>query len=295
MSPAAEIFHRLCRPLQPEPTGVEAQLTPLEGIRAVLFDIYGTLVISGSGDVGTTGEATRADAFSAAIAACGLPAATCTADEATTTLFGVIAEHHRRAEKNGIDRPEVNILEVWADVWDAMLDRGWTTAARDQVDFARLAVEFEARANPTWPMPAMESCVAALADRSMVLGLVSNAQFFTPELFPAFVDKSLDELGFDPQLRYYSYEHRHAKPSPRMYRLAGQSLADRGIQPAEVVFVGNDVRNDVMPAAAAGFRTVLFAGDARSLRWRQHDPLAAGVVPDAIVTELIQLTDICLP
>jgi putative hydrolase of the HAD superfamily len=293
MPTTADILYRLSRPLEPQPTGETPRLAKLADVRVVLFDIYGTLVISGSGDVGTSGEATRSDAFAAAVAACGLPAATSTADEANGTLVDVIREHHRRAEDSGIAHPEVSILEVWADVWNELLRRGWTTTAADEVDFARLAVEFEGRANPTWPMPGLMDCLAALRSRSIELGLVSNAQFFTPELFPALVDRSLDELGFDPQLRYYSYEHRHAKPSAEMYRLAAETLASRGVSPSEVVFVGNDLRNDVMPAAATGFRTVLFAGDARSLRWRENDPSCAGVEPDEVITELAQLPGIC--
>ena len=37
----------------PMETHVESRLQRLPGIKAVLFDIYGTLVISGSGDVGS--------------------------------------------------------------------------------------------------------------------------------------------------------------------------------------------------------------------------------------------------
>ena len=43
----------------------------------------------------------------------------------------------------------------------------------------------------------------------------------------------------------------------------------------------------VAPAAAQGFRTALFAGDARSLRKREDDGLT--VRPDLILTDLDQL------
>ena len=59
-----------CRPLQPIPTGVEPVLKELPGIRAVVFDVYGTLLISGSGDVGTVAAA-PADAFAQACEAVG--------------------------------------------------------------------------------------------------------------------------------------------------------------------------------------------------------------------------------
>ena len=40
------------QPLDPIPTDYPPQLDVLKGIRAVIFDVYGTLVVSGSGDVG---------------------------------------------------------------------------------------------------------------------------------------------------------------------------------------------------------------------------------------------------
>jgi len=96
-------------------------------------------------------------------------------------------------------------------------------------------------------------------------------------------------LGFAPDLQVYSYQHGRAKPSRELYRLAADALQRRGIAAERAVYVGNDMRNDIAPAARLGFRTALFAGDARSLRRREGDPLCAGVVPDLVVTDLIDL------
>lgn len=290
MSPYASIFQKLSRPLLPQPTGVSPLLSRQEGIRAVLFDIYGTLIISGSGDVGTTGEVGRAAAAKDAFAAMGLELPS-SADDVVAAFLRVIEEHQKIAKERNIIHPEVDIIEVWRNVCpgDPMDGNSRDDTPRDP---ARLAVEFEARANPVWQMPGLEPCLAALRDREQVLGIISNAQFFTLELFPALIGKTIDDLGFDPHLRYYSYEHRHAKPSEHMYRLAAESLTSRGIEPAEVLYIGNDMRNDMLPAAAVGFRTVLFAGDARSLRLREEDPACAAFQPNAIVTHLSQIVDL---
>ena len=45
------LLHRM--EMQPVETHVEPRLQKISGIKAVVFDIYGTLVISGSGDVGS--------------------------------------------------------------------------------------------------------------------------------------------------------------------------------------------------------------------------------------------------
>jgi putative hydrolase of the HAD superfamily len=121
------------------------------------------------------------------------------------------------------------------------------------------------------------------------LGLVSNAQFYTPEAFPALIRRSLADLGFERDLLCFSYQHGRAKPGTGLYRLAAAALHGRGIAPERVLYVGNDMRNDIAPAARLGFRTALFAGDARSLRLRAGDPLCAGVVPDLVVTDLTDL------
>ena len=38
--------------------------------------------------------------------------------------------------------------------------------------------------------------------------------------------------------------------------------------------------------------TVLFAGDKRSLRWREGDPLVEGCKPDAVITDLRQIAEL---
>jgi putative hydrolase of the HAD superfamily len=61
--------------------------------------------------------------------------------------------------------------------------------------------------------------------------------------------------------------------------------------PDQVLYVGNDMRNDICPAAATGFHTALFAGDKRSLRLREDDRKCARTRPDIIITDLMQLLE----
>ena len=44
-------------PLAPEPTGEDPVLPTLHGVRAVVFDVYGTMLVSGSGDISLASEA----------------------------------------------------------------------------------------------------------------------------------------------------------------------------------------------------------------------------------------------
>jgi putative hydrolase of the HAD superfamily len=49
---------------------------------------------------------------------------------------------------------------------------------------------------------------------------------------------------------------------------------------------------DIYPAFLTGFKTALFAGDTKSLRLRQDKPELKKVVPDFIITDLMQLLTI---
>ena len=57
----------------------------------------------------------------------------------------------------------------------------------------------------------------------------------------------------------------------------------------QTAFIGNDMRNDIAPARQSGFQTILFAGDARSLRMRSDDTICREIEPDLQVTHLTQL------
>jgi len=271
----AETILDNCQPLAPLATEVEPKLEKLEGIRAVLFDIYGTLLISASGDIGShTGD----HRLVAVRATCQLLA--------VKSFESEISRAHLAAKEQGVEYPEVDIVEIWQAVLPDLVEGSW-----DDFDWQRFALEYEVRVNPVWPMPNVESTLSRLAASELVMGIVSNAQFFTPLLFPTFFGKTTEQLGFAPELAYFSYEHRQAKPGSYLYGLAQRQLALQGIEPVEVLYVGNDMLNDVAAAASVGFRTALFAGDQRSLRWRADEEKVEGVVADIIITELPQLIE----
>jgi putative hydrolase of the HAD superfamily len=278
-----EIISRLSRPLSPRPTGVPPTLPRLKGIRAVLFDVYGTLFISGSGDVGTATAGSRGEAFDEAMRAVGLSPPE-DADAAAERLKAQIVKRQDELRATGTEYPEVEIVGVWARTLESL---GLPVPAQDVLE--QLAIEYESRVNPVWPMPNCRETLDRLREAGLPLGIVSNAQFFTLELFPALLEVTRRELGFRPEWEFFSYRSEKAKPGEDLYRMAATALRPDGIRPHEALYVGNDLLNDVTPAAAVGFRTALFAGDARSLRLREDDARVAGVRPDCVVTDLAQL------
>jgi putative hydrolase of the HAD superfamily len=150
-----------------------------------------------------------------------------------------------------------------------------------------LAVAFEGRVNPVWPMPGAAAVLRSLAGRGLPLGLVSNAQCYTPWFMQAAFGKPLRRLGLRRELLVWSYALGEAKPAAALF---GQALtrlrAGWSIAPREVLYVGNDALKDVAPAQRAGCRTAFFAGDARSCR------PSPGVKADIVLTALDQLPEL---
>jgi putative hydrolase of the HAD superfamily len=286
------ILESQCHQLAPLPTGVEPRLRSLTGIRAVLFDVYGTLFISASGEVGTTIDEGRATALSQAFAEVGLRLRG-ELQYAVQCWLDAIHDSHSRSKHQGVTYPEVDIVEVWSNCLARLSNEQRLDGDVTNVDLRQLAVQYEVRTNPTWPMPHVRTCLEALRQRQMLLGIISNAQFFTLELFPALLGGTLDELGFDPGLQFYSYRYLQAKPGVPLYQMAAEAISDRGLRPCDVLYIGNDMLNDILGATQVGFRTGLFAGDARSLRWRETDRRVAGLQSDLVITDLEQVTS-CL-
>jgi putative hydrolase of the HAD superfamily len=281
----AVVRHR--KPLKPIDTAVASKLADLSALKAVIFDVYGTLVISGSGDVGTADETDRGSHLGEAIQAVGIQLA---ADR-----YPTIAELHRRIEetnraRHGEDcpKPEVDIVEIWRQTLTAC---GAVNLSPEQC--CRVAAEYESRANPTWPMPMAKEVLVELKRRELRLGIVSNAQQFTLPLVEELAGRFGVDSVFDPNLCVFSFRYRQSKPGPRLFDVLCQGLQRLQIRPSEAIYVGNDRLNDVWAAERAGLRTAWFAGDQRSLRARESDPRISGLPHDVVLTRLDQLLE-CL-
>jgi putative hydrolase of the HAD superfamily len=264
-------------------------------IRALLFDVYGTLLISASGDVEVSEfkeEAVLESFRSGSIDVLHDCSGKNLGRKAIETFKGVIQEKHEQAMARGIPYPEVDILKVWQDV-ASRLERQGFVRQQPRADYQRCAFVFEVLCNPVYPMPGLKGLLEELKGRGFRMGLVSNAQFFTPLILNFFLSRTITEdqsvPPFDPRLTVFSYKYLRAKPDPYLFELARQQLHLYGIEPRETLYLGNDMLNDVWSASRTGFKTVLFAGDDRSLRLRKDLEQIRSLSPDAVITELNQL------
>ncbi len=291
---ADPLFQRirdLSRPLAPEPAGVTPALRVLP-VKAVLFDVYGTMFVSGSGDIGVTAAADSAQAAYDALTSAGAVPVGPEAGSRAVSLYedAVRSDHERRRRDFGTTYPEVVVEDLWQAVVERLADDGLIACRSPAAALAaRTALEYECRVNPVWPMPHLKETLAGLRQRCTYLGIVSNSQFYTEMLFPALVKQSLEQLGFTAELCVWSYREGQGKPALDLYHKAGAGIAKAGIAAAETLFIGNDMLNDIWCAAQCGFRTALFAGDRRSLRRRENDDRCRELQPDLVLTDLRQI------
>jgi len=253
-------------------------------IKAILFDIYGTLLISAAGDISDPDSAHSPDNRSGEARTQQLLreyGIQMTPDQAREQFAAEVLKKHRQLNAQGVRHPEIRYPEIWSAILDIT----------DGDALKIFAARYETSVNPVWPMPHLEETLTVLKEKGVLMGIISNAQFFTPLLFPALLGKDLLQMGFSPNLLFYSYRYGCAKPADFLYKKAAAALAQRGIQPGETAYIGNDMLNDILPAQRAGFKGILFAGDRRSLRMRRDHPDCRLTIPDAVVTGIGQITE----
>lgn len=217
------------------------------GFRAVIFDIYGTLLDAPAGGV-------KPDALADPVLRDILrhhghePPASPSAD-----LHAAVLRHHAAS---GSPHPEIDLRVLWREI----------LSLPPEADTVALVIETEAAWHPATLISGAAAAVQRLSRSGLSLGLLSNAQCNTLASLGGLADL------FAPELILLSYQHGLSKPAPEIFEMLADRLAGRGITPAETLYIGNDPLHDIVPAAAAGFRTALFTGHPGSHRPGECSP-----------------------
>ena len=209
--------------------------------RAVIFDIYGTLLIAPPG--GVKPDPAADPLLRSILERFGHEPP----ESPSTELHAAVLRHHAAART---PHPEIDLRVLWREILS--LEPG--------TDTSPLVQAIEAAWHPARPMPGAESMIRRLAASGITLGLLSNAQSNTLSSLGGITDL------FAPELTILSYQHGLAKPSAELFVILTDRLAGRGILPGEALFIGNDPLRDIVPAAAHGFKTALFTGHPDSIR-----------------------------
>ncbi|MBW1778993.1 MAG: HAD family hydrolase, partial [Deltaproteobacteria bacterium] len=187
--------------LFPIPTGWKPSGSLDHPVSCLLLDVYGTLFISGSGDIHSFAkDAARQEPLNALLHRYGISDS---ANALVQRLSEAVERAHVRLKDNGIDFPEIQIEALWRQLLPEMNNHCLKT----------FAAEFERITNPVFPMPHLGEMLQGMKQNGVLLGIISNAQFYTPRLFEEFLGASLEDLGFSEELILFSYVFGRAKPS----------------------------------------------------------------------------------
>ena len=284
-------------PLNPIPTNVRPDYRKDSSIKAVIFDIYGTLLISSSGDIDQ-----------AEISAKNLELALNSSnieivDKSITALEHILYDFeytikicHQEAKKKAVSYPEIDILSIWEIVL-LHARRKKLVQFNGEANIMRMTCVFELLSNRTYPMPGMFETIKRLNEGGIPIGIVSNAQFYTPIVMNYYLSQKLgldEEVNFfDKELTVFSYKLGIGKPDTKLFDELIPVLKKKyKLEPEQVLFVGNDMLKDIYTSNKIGFKTALYAGDKRSLRIREDREETKGLKPDFVITGLSQLFEI---
>jgi FMN phosphatase YigB (HAD superfamily) len=212
-------------------------------IRAVIFDVYGTLL-----EVGPA----KADADMRWQRLCRdmihLEPRLSRLDFSEAT-GKVINRDHEAARARGTRWPEVHWPSVVAEVLPelAQLPR------HEQEEFVYQQIQ---TGHTTRMRSETAAILRCLKGRPSLLGLASNAQAYTlRELQQALEAHGLAMDLFMPELCFWSFEHGFSKPDPHVFQILTARLADLGISPCDTLMVGDRLDNDIEPAKSYGWQT----------------------------------------
>ena len=294
--------------IDPTPAPIVTYRGTLPEIQAVIWDVYGTLCGMELGDL-EQAWADRDRLLPAARAlveefGLGSPLRRMSAEQepekSLVELYLQRIEHsHERSCRQGVEYPEVVIEQIWEEILLRCTEAGYRqTGDEDPLDTAyRMGYFFDCRLQTTSLYRGIAECLAALRQAGRIQGIISNAQFYTPlrlrrALRRALKNSDLElEDFFTEPLVLFSYELGFSKPNPRAFERVVKELRRRNIAPENILFIGNDMLNDIAAASAHGLRTLLFAADRDQVNMRAGDPRCEQVRPDAVAVRAEQITD----
>jgi hypothetical protein len=281
-------------------------LVHLPDVRVVLWNLYGTLLAIPGGelylehpnqfimDVALEKTSQEFKMWGSMTRKPGQPS------EYLRQMYGDILARQRTLPGGGDKHPELGVERLWEALIKRLLQKNYKFDAGfygSLNEFSRkVAYFFHASLQGTACYPGAARALRHVAAGGLAQGLLADAQCFTvlqlqrglAQQDPAL---NLDEL-VEPKLRVLSCDVRARKPSERLFRAALEVLAERGIEPGQVLHIGSRVAYDLITARRLGMRTGLFAGDKASLQATPQQLKDASSRPDILLTELDQIADV---
>ncbi len=297
----------LAWPAPPEVDRPKARphLVRLPQVRAVLWNVYGTLLRLNGGelwfehpqafvmDVALDKTIQEFKMWASMSRKPGQPS------DYLKQLYTQALTENRSVPGGGEKYPEVAAERVWEVLIKKLFQKDYKFDAGffgSLNEFSRkVAYFFHASLQATACYDDAAIALRHVAEHGLKQGLLADAQCFTRVQLQRGLAAQDSEVVLDKLLHkdliVLSYEVRGRKPSERLFRHIVSALNQEGIAPNEVLHVGTRIQQDLLPARRLGMRTALFAGDRTSLQATAEQLKEPHSRPDVLLTELSQIAE----
>lgn len=293
-------------PQVPKPVAVRAtpSIRPLDGIRIVLWDVYGTLLRVSGGECCLTPDPQTPleialqktihefNMWNSMYRKPGAP---------WKSMISQYTDYHKRlamvATRRSGDLTDVNLVDIWEAIIARLFDKDFSY----DEDFYGDARQFSEKVayffhSSLQGIEARSGAVQAMQDLHAIgvqQGLLADGQPFTfAQLLRALsLQGTLPPLAevFHQDAVLFSYELGIRKPSRSLFELVTERLKIAGYQPEETLHISCRLGTDLVPARAIGMKTALLAAEKSGL----HAPAALlknpDTRPDRLLTDLSQI------
>lgn len=294
-------------PMAPRPERAKAKphLVRLPAVRAVLWNLYGTLVIISDGQL-------RFDHPVSMVYDAVLEK---TLEE--FKMWGSMVRkpgqpeaylkdlYHRAIDEQKLYAGTEPNLELVAErLWESIIKKLMQRDYKFDTGFygslneycRKIAYFFHASLQGTACYPTAATTCNALSELGINQGFFADGQSFSLTQLSRGLkaqDPAINpETTFSPKLRIFSADHRVKKPAAALTAAAKAAIAAMGLEPNQVLHVGSSLPCDIKPARQAGMRTALFAGDRASLVATPEQLKDPQLRPDLLITQLDQLLEV---
>jgi FMN phosphatase YigB (HAD superfamily) len=292
-----------------EPPKAKPHWKPLRDVRAVTWNLYGTLLHISTGellfehpnkfvmDVALEKTVQEFKMWGSMTRKAGQPS------EYMAKLYAQELAYTKLAPSPGEKFPEIAAEKIWERLLKKLLQKEYKWDEGffgSQSDYSRkIAYFFHTSLQGTDCYPDGMGVLEHIRGCGVRQGLIADGQCFTmTQLRRGLAQQggstTVDEF-FPGSLRSLSFDVRGRKPSERLFRPVLEQLAKQGITPEQVLHVGSRIVQDIVPAKKLGMRTALFAGDAESVQATPEQLKDAATKPNILLTELKQLKDVIEP
>jgi FMN phosphatase YigB (HAD superfamily) len=290
-------------PPGPDPVKAKPHLVRLPEVRAVLWNVYGTLLNVAGGELWFEHPQAfvMSVALDKAIQEFKMWGSMSRKPGQPSEYLQQLYTRELAEQRTGTERyPEVSSERLWESLIKKLLQKDYkfdATFFGSLNEFSRkVAYFFHASLQGTACYKGAARALRYVAEAGLSQGLLADGQCFTLVQLQRSIaaedpEARLENLLTDG-LTVLSHEARGKKPSDRLFRQAVNALSERGLAPNQVLHVGSRLQQDLVPARRLGMRTALFAGDRGSLQATPEQLNQPASRPDVLLTKLKQIADV---